>query len=175
MEDKEIEIQVNLTSDDQKRCLLWYDRVKITCLKIIVGFFAIFILVGGVAFSLDSDDSTSVIMLIPILIPFALFSFLLFSIFRNINKQAEIVELNSEEIKYTYRDNGFEVNSNSSRLETSWNKIHKIIENKTDFLFFPQENIFFPIPKICSENENQIEKLRNLIGSNLGANAKLIN
>ncbi len=171
---EEIEIKTKTTAEDFKRALLSHSRIKIIGLAIVTAAFFLFIIVGIFLLALSKKNNTSPALFFPILFPALLFAFLLFSSFRTITKQSQQLEENSEETAYIFDEQGFLAESASSSVKTLWSKIYKVTENKTDFLIFPQKNLFFPIPKRFFESENQINIFRTIIQKQLGENAKLL-
>ena len=171
---KQIEVYVDVTAKDYRRVLLWYFWKRI----LLVGLVYIFVIpvtlwfvaFGAGASPLDSQNKPifavfTLLGLLPILLVLGFY----FSIWR----QAKKVERISEKSKFVFNDKGIETQSNSTSSQMLWERLVKIFETKTDFVFFPQENIFYAIPKHFFTGDEQILALRSLLVEKIGNKARL--
>lgn len=176
MSEKKIEIQVENTARDYRRVLLWFYFKKF----LIVGILYLLIitpmlwltLFGAGANPFDGKNSSIIWMMTF----FALLPILIVSgIFYNIWKQANNIGKTLEPTKFIFSDEGLESSAKSSATKVTWNTFQKIQELKEDFLFYPQKNIFYTIPKRSFQSNSQIDEFRNLVREKLGDKAKLKN
>lgn len=175
---RKIEIDVDVKAEDYRRVLFWYNRIKIFALA--TGIFIttpaiiwLLVFVEG-ANKIDSKNrdifSTVIFYGLFVLLPIFL-AIILYSICKQSKKLASI----SEAVNFVFDANGLESKAESTTTKSSWERFAKICETKTDFIFFPQENIFYPIPKRFFKSENQIDDLKKLVKEKLGKKAKLQN
>jgi len=90
-----------------------------------------------------------------------------------IRNQANKATKAAERAQVTFDSEGYHAFSESVSSSRNWSKFEKVVETNSDFVFFPQENIFYPIPKRFFDSEDQISKLRVLLRAYLGDKAKL--
>ncbi|MEP6903654.1 MAG: YcxB family protein [Actinomycetota bacterium] len=172
--EEKIEIEFDVTAQDYRRILFWYHWKSTLALAIIylIGASTMIWLVtfgaGGNSFDVKIKDVFLIFgffTILPILIGFSFY----FSIF----KQAKKIEKICEKAIILFDENGVESKSETTSSKMNWERFAKIYETKTDFIFFPQENLFYPIPKRFFKNAGQIDDFKKLITVKLGANAKL--
>jgi predicted PurR-regulated permease PerM len=174
MDGKRIEIEVLNTTQDYRRVLLHTSLKKLFVAGIL--YFLIVTPMLWLAFfgaGADPFDGKSNSVLVVMLL-FALLPILLVAgIYSNIWRQAKAIEKTLESAKFVFSENGLETNSKSTSTKVTWDAFQKVQELKEDFLFYPQKNIFYTIPKRSFLNDLQIEDFRSLVREKLGKNAKL--
>jgi YcxB-like protein len=174
--DQKIEVEIDVTAEDYRRVLFWYfwKRILLVALLylIIIPASIWFVAFGAGANPLEIQNRQLLIVfvffgMLPILLVFGRY----FSIWR----QAKKIENISEKSLFIFSDNGLETKSKSTSSQMLWERFAKIYETKTDFIFFPQEHVFYTIPKRFFINQNEMQDLRELVGRKLGEKAKLQN
>lgn len=176
MNNKKIEIEVMNTAKDYQRVLLWFYSKRL----LLTGIFYLLIVTPtlwltffGAGASPFEEKNSSVIL---VMLIFALLPILIVGgMFYGIWKQSKNIEKTLEPAKFVYSDEGLETFSKSSTTKVTWDTFQKVKELKEDFLFYPQKNIFYTIPKRSFQNDSQIEEFRNLVSKKLGGKAKLTN
>jgi hypothetical protein len=106
------------------------------------------------------------LVVVPVLIAGALF----LGINRQSKKLANSIEGDTE---ITFSDEGLESSNAMASSKVNWNFYKKVVETANDFVFYPQDNVFFPIPKRCFQGEEQIQEFRALLARHLEKRAKL--
>ena len=174
--EQKIEIQIDVRAEDYRRVLFWYNRSKIFALTAVlllaVPFIIWFVVFVEGTSRIDSSQRNffeiaifyGMFALVPIFL-----AIILISIWTQSRKLAAI----SEVATFIFDDEGLKSNAKSTTTKSNWERFAKICETKTDFIFFPQENIFYPIPKRFFQNNKQIRNFKNLIREKLGKKAKL--
>lgn len=174
MDDKGIEIEVVNTAQDYRRVLLWFHLKKL----LIIGVFYLVVTApmlwltffGAGANPFDEKNNS----VIHVMIIFALIPILIIGgIFYNIWKQARNIEKTLEPAKFIFSNEGLESTSKSTSVKVTWDTFQKFQELKEDFLFYPQKNIFYTIPKRFFQDDFQREKFKNLVREKLGDKAKM--
>lgn len=175
-ENEKIEIEVTNTAQDYRRVLFLQSYKKF----LIAGILYFIVIVPMLWFTFfgaganpfeEKNGSIILVMLFFALLPVLI----AVAIFWNINKQAKMIGKTLTPAKFIFSDNGVESNSESSQVKVDWETFEKVQELKEDFLFFPQKNIFYTIPKRFFQNENQIMVFKDLIRKKLGKKANLQN
>ena len=110
-------------------------------------------------------------MVVIVCIPLIAYLTLLFGVWR----QARKIEKISEPTALTFSSTGISSVSATSETDVQWKRFNKIVETSQDFIVFPQENIFYPVPKRFFEDISQIVSLRSLLTEHMGERAKLRN
>lgn len=100
------------------------------------------------------------------------FIFLGFSYF-GVRRQAKKLEGISRQTTLTFYEGGIRSESLFSTTDVQWEVFHKIEENKNSFVVFPQEKIFYPVPKRFILDSKDLENLRTMLRDNLGDRAKV--
>ena len=160
--ENKVEVAVEVTAEDYRRVLFWYHKTRLIIYGILIAVFSLPVTLGIIFVLSQGRVKTPQIFLFlifPILLPFFTLGLTVFKI-RN---QAQNIVKTTEPTKFTFTEDGLTAVSDSSTVKTKWSKFHGIKETKTDFIFFPQKNIFYPIPKRFFDNEIQINQLRNFI------------
>ena len=176
MNEKRIEIDVVNTVQDYRRVLFqqqWKRVVLIAIVYLIIIVPTIWLTMFGAGanpFESKSNDPLIVMSLFGIL-PILMAISIYFGVWRQADKISKIIE----RAKFTFTEQGLESVTESSSSQMDWNRFSKIRETKDDFIFYPQENIFFVIPKRFYQDKVQIDNFRELIREKLGKKAKLKN
>lgn len=174
MNEEDIEIEVVNTTQDYRRVLFqqqWKRVVLIAIVYLIIVipmFWLTMFGAGANPFESKNKDILIVISLfgiLPILMAI--------SIYFGVWKQAEKVSKIITRAKYTFTEQGLQAITDSSSSQMDWNRLSKIKETKKDFIFYPQENVFFVIPKRFYQDQFQIGSFRKLIVEKLGEKAKV--
>lgn len=173
-ENQKIEIEVINTANDYRRVLLMQSYKKFAIAGILYLIVVIPMLwltfFGAGANPLDGKNKS----VIYVMILFAVLPILIASgIYLNIWRQSKAIEKTLEPVNFIFSTDELEIKSKSSSAKTTWDSLQKIQELKEDFLFFPQNNIFYTVPKRSFQSDFQIEDFRNLVREKLGKKAKL--
>jgi len=169
---KDIQVKVEYEASDFFRILLWHSWKKFALsLLLILAILGLFALSAVIAKPKDPINDRRVLLYIPLVAaPILSVGYFLFVIRRRSRKLAEGA---IEETDITFSDKGIESRSSQFSANVSWQQYKKIIEISDDFVFFPQDNLFFGIPKRCFESDDQIIEFRALLTANLGNKARL--
>lgn len=176
--ERKIEIQIDVKAEDYRRVLFWYNRVKISVfvIGIIVAIpFLIWFLLfveGTDLIDAENRDLFSKVVFYGMFVFLPVYlGLILFSILRQSKTLASISEITP----LVFDENGLESKAVSMNTKSNWERIAKICETKTDFVIFPQENIFYPIPKRFFKSELQIIDFKKLVLNMLAEKAQLKN
>jgi hypothetical protein len=90
-----------------------------------------------------------------------------------ISRQAEKIEKVFEPAKVVFTEKGIRSSGESSSAEMDWKNFYRVYETKQDFIFFPERNIFYTIPKRFFGGIDKIYALRELLRETLTDRAKL--
>jgi hypothetical protein len=174
--ERKIEIEIDVKAEDYRRVLFWYfwKRILLVGLLYLIVIPAMLWLVafgaGASPFEIQNRQILIVFVffgLLPILI--------IFSFYYSIWKQAKKIEQISETSVFIFNENGLETKSASTSSQMVWERFAKIYETKTDFIFFPQESVFYTIPKRYFKDQDEIGNLRELVREKINTKAKLLN
>ena len=173
MSNGEITIRIEANAADYRRVLLWYQR-KRTVITAIVTLLVLFVI--GLYVSSITNDARFVgfrleFFVAIVCVPLIAFGILFFGVWRQARKIEEI----SEPTSVTFSSNGISSVSETSKTDVQWKRFSRIVETSQDFIVFPQENVFYPVPKRFFEDISQIVSLRSLLTEHLGERAKLRN
>ncbi|HEX9962294.1 MAG TPA: YcxB family protein [Pyrinomonadaceae bacterium] len=160
--ENKFEATVEVTAEDYRRILFWYHKTRLIIYGIFIAVFSLPATLGIIFVLSQGQVKTPQIFLFlifPILLPFFILGLTVFKI----RKQAQSIVKTTEPTKFTFTEDGLTAVSDPSTVQTKWSRFHGIKETKTDFIFFPQENIFYPIPKRFFDNEIQVNQLRNFV------------
>ncbi|HMU33452.1 MAG TPA: YcxB family protein [Pyrinomonadaceae bacterium] len=169
-----VEIDFKADTSDYRRMLFWYHRsrlglIALFWLLLVVPAYIVVLFGAGGSVS-GTESGLSVFALIVLLVlPLSLVINLYFGIWRHGRKLAAI----SEPGKVTFDEVGVSSISKSASSQMIWERFKKVYETNEDFIFFPQENVFYTIPKKLFISEAQIAELRSLLRNKLGKKAKL--
>ena len=174
-----LKIDVELASEDLRRTLFWYNRTKL----ILIGIFFLFVLFMGLAGVALMSVSTArsqrpvaalLVGSLPALLPAGLSGLVLLSLVFQIRRQARLTAEASEPTRFSFSNDGMDAVTETTSVHTNWSKYKKAVETKTDFLLFPQDRFFYPIPKHFFRNELEIQVFRRLLSENISGPLKLL-
>jgi YcxB-like protein len=173
--EQKIEVEVDVKAADYRRILFWYHwkRIALIGLVWLILFPAIlwFVAFGAGASPFTSNNNSPLI----VFVLFALLPILLCgSFYFSIWKQAKKIEKISERTHFIFSESGIDSKNTLAASQFSWERINKICETKTDFIFFSQENVFYTVPKRFFVSDEQIKNFKILLAEKLGKQAKLI-
>jgi YcxB-like protein len=162
-EGESIHIDLHVEASDFQRVLVWY-RWKM----LFIVFAVISFLTTPMAFFLTRKSVPMTVSVVTVTTVFLLFSF-----YQGIRRQAKNGAAKAETTHVVFDTEGLRSTALTYSNETKWPRFEKIVETDSDFVFFPQKNLFYPIPKRFFETEDQIEKLKVLLRAYVGDKAKL--
>jgi len=172
MEGRNISIWGKPAAEDFRLVLLWFRwkrlAIVISGFVIILGFVTFYI--ANVRPRDPSNDTRFITYILLAVLPIGIAGQSYFMIRRGAKKLANLAQGS----QYRFDEDGVETGLTASG-RMNWERYVKIVETSNDFVFFPQENIFYPVPKRFFESEGQIVELRSLIAERLGSKAKLKN
>jgi hypothetical protein len=171
MSSTEITVRIDANAADYRRVLWWYQRTR-TVITAVLTFLVLFG-IGYYVSNRTNDPAYGGLRLEFIIallcVPFIAFGTLFFGVWRQARKIEEI----SVPSSITFNSNGISSVSESSETDVQWKRFNKVVETEQDFIVFPQENVFYPVPKRFFEDASQIVSLRTLIMEHLGERSKL--
>ncbi len=175
MSETVIKIDVRANAADYRRVLLWYQwkrQLFTSIVWLIVVLPALYMVSSeaGLIWLRTSKTAPLELFAILMLLPLTMAVNAYFGIWRRAKKIEQI----SESIKLVFSESGVKSESESTSNYRSWNKFDKVYETKEDFIFFPQDIVFYTVPRRFFSNPSQIEELKDLLKTNLGQRAKLI-
>lgn len=175
MDERIIEVEIYIEPGDYRRILYWYHRTSLIINGILAGLFLLIGLLALVAIALSGKTAGAqninvVFLFLPTLFIGLVFGLKLFNIWRQSKAVAEI----AEPTRYLFDETGISSVATSSSSQIVWEKYVKVVETKSDFIFFPMKKRFFPFPKRFFNNPDDILALRDLISEKLGKAAKLL-
>ena len=167
----EISVTVKPDATDFRRVLWWYQGRRKAVIVLIV---TILLLILGVAVSGKMDGPKLVgirleFVLVSLIMPFIFLG----NSFWSIRKQARKLEEISYPTTLTFDADGIRSVSDSSHTFVEWSRYDKVVETSDDFVIFPQENLFYSVPKRFLEEASTVS-LRTLLRENLGDRAKVM-
>jgi YcxB-like protein len=167
-ENKQIEVDYTATAEDYRRVLIWHSWKKQT---IILG--AVILILIPVYYGLAGASPTAQPPLIigTFLLIFPLI--VLGTFYWGIWRQAAKIEKIFEPAHVVFSERGVESTGETSSSQMDWNRFHKVYETAADFIFFPQHNVFYTIPKRVFRDETEISDFKVLLKEQLAAKAKL--
>ena len=174
MSERKIEVEFKTNASDYRRVLFWYQwkRLLLIAIAWLVIFFPILYIVGFGAGANPFDSKNNAPLLVFVLL-LLLPLMLGVSIYFGIWRQAGKIERIAEHVRMTFSEDGIQSVAESSSSQRIWEGFAKVYETKADFIFFPQENVFYTIPRRFFTNDAQIKELKSLLRAKLGNKAKL--
>lgn len=167
--DATILAKYRLTGADYRRVLFWHQwkRTAITIgITILVVFFA------GISFVKPTEMEPY--KRLPIYLAIAIIPiFVTFGFYRGILRRAKKLEKISDETRSAFTNEGLEFVTALSSSSVKWERFNKIVEIGDYFVFFPQDDVFFIVPKRGFENTKSINDLKSIFKDKLGDKAKL--
>lgn len=164
--DRKIEIEYQANAKDYRRILLWYQWKKLVLSNVVI----ILVAVAFLYFA-NFDDGLISIALFLLFLPIIVIGIAYWSIWR----QAGKIEKVFEPAKVVFSEEGMQSTGESASASMKWDKFHKVQETSEDFIFFPQHNIFYTVPKRFFHSQNEISEFRELLGEKLADRATLQN
>jgi len=161
-----IEIESDLEVEDYRRALFWINKP----IFLFITFIFVFAISGTGFIAFREND---VIALILFALSIVFFILYIFSTLLSIKRQSKNLAENYEITAIKFDEAGMESKTATTFIQMAWERFEKIRESNTDFLLYPQKNIFYPIPKRFFKSENQIKVFKQLLIDKLGAKAKL--
>ena len=173
---KQVVLNVEITTDDYRRVLFWYHKKRLIIISIwlvLIGLSVTLMLIILPFSKLSQSILTAnfIPLIIPVLFPALVLGLLLLSIWN----QAKNIVKTTEPTRFTFNESGLEAVSKSTSVQSLWSRFQKIQETKTDFILFPQKNNFYPIPKRFFQNEMQINELKRFVRNSSIENIKFLN
>lgn len=173
-EKKPIEVDIKLIEPDFWR-VSFASRIKrfllVTAIYLPVAILIIYFAAFGAGANPFSENNWSVliVLFIIVIIPFVFLPSAYFSLRKLARKLAKA----SEDTHFIFSENGIETTSSSRSSKSSWGNYEKIQETKEDFVCYLSNFTFYPIPKRCFKNEQQINEFQEIVRENLGSKAIL--
>jgi hypothetical protein len=169
-DNKKIEVEYLATAADYRRVLLRY-RWKRLAAIIAVAVLIEFVVLYSAFFTMDASARPPgfvlwFLLVLPLLI-LAIF-------YWGISRQAERIEKLFEPVKAVFDENGIRSKGESSTAEMAWEDFYRVQETKLDFIFYPEKNIFYTIPKRFFGSEGKVKDFRELLKDSLNSKIKLL-
>ena len=173
--DRDIVVSLNPTVEDYRRVLFRMSRkilfVSVPLILVLgLGFLLIVVWIIASPASLANKIPALLLPSLPLLFVSLLPTVILY----NIRKQSRHLAERAEPSQVTFTTASMTVSSPSSAAETLLSRFVKAIETESDFVLFPQKQVFVPIAKRFFDNNEDIVELRKRLVSNLGADAKVL-
>jgi hypothetical protein len=169
-EDGEISVTVDPNASDFRRVLNSY-QWKRTVPIILITTFVLLVFALFVAFGAPNPTPGKILpfFLAAIVLPTFLGTLSVFGIRKHARKLAD----SSQPTTLTFDSNGIRSVSESSETTIRWSRYDKIVETADDFVIFPQENVFYAVPKRFFDDPAKIDHLRSLLREALGDRLKV--
>ena len=90
-----------------------------------------------------------------------------------LRRQAIKLEAISDDTELTASGSEMRVVTGSTDSRMKWDRLNKVVEINEYFVFFPQDNVFFVVPKEGFADTNSLEKFRSILKSGLANRARL--
>ena len=173
MEGRNISLWGKPTTEDFRRVLFWYrwKRLAISLFGLIFVFGLVTVYLVNTRPQDPSTDRRFIAYILFAIVP----AFVVMQSYVTIRRNASKLAALSQGTQYKFDEDGVESIGLAASGRMDWDRYIKVIETANDFIFFPQENLFYPVPKRFFEGEAQIAELRSLIAEKLGSKAKLQN
>jgi hypothetical protein len=170
-----IEVDVDANESDFRRIMFRYQRKYLNFLGVAFAVIGIPLITRiGLALFSNLVSGSIPIMIFTIAPPFCIVLMIVL-IVRNIRKQAANLAETTERTKFSFTNEGVDTASPSTSTSVAWSKFRKIQETSTDFIFFPQTNLFYSVPKRFFDDDGQIAELRVLISEMASGELDLLN
>ena len=172
-QDRNIVVEVETKAQDYRRVLFGQQRKRIALIAIVYLIIIVPTLwltmfgAGANPYQSKSNDPLlvfGVFAVLPILMAM--------SIYFSVWKQADKIEKITERTKFTFTEQGLEAVAQTTATKSDWSRFQNIKETKSDFIFFPQENVFYTIPQRFFQNDEQINDFKRLACEKTGSKAK---
>lgn len=171
MNENGITVKYTPTSSDFVRILIWYrwKRLAITFGIVLVVLFFITIYLANAKSKTQNPDAVQTLVITMIISPLVVTGLTYLSI----RRQAKKIEASAQASEVIFETDGIKMITPNASSESKWERYQKVFETKRDFIFFPQHNIFFGIPKRHFADGVEIGRLREILKQGLGKKAKL--
>jgi hypothetical protein len=172
---RDIVVSMNPTEEDYRRVLFKLSRKILFIwvpLILMFGLGFLLVLVWIVASPVPLSNKIPALLLpsLPLLFVCLVPTVILY----NIRKQSRNLAVGAEPSQITFTSESMTFISPSSAAETLLSRFVKAIETESDFVLFPQKQVFVPIAKRFFGNDEDIVELRRRLVSNLGDEAKVL-
>ncbi|WP_157638044.1 YcxB family protein [Flexithrix dorotheae] len=97
-----------------------------------------------------------------------------FSIYRQMSKKLKTNHMLKEMVKYEFSTTKIKLKGETFDSVISWEKLHKVKETKSWFLFYVDKITASYVPKACFSSEADMQNLLKLIKSKPGLKAELM-
>ena len=161
--------QYRLTAKDYLRVLIWYQWKRVALIFGVVLF--LMLLLGLAVLRPTPSDPYKrtplyfAVVITPIFLAGVAYVGLL--------RQASKLEAISEDTELTASGSEMRLITGSTDSRTKWDRFHKVVEINGYFVFFPQDNVFFVVPKEGFADTNTLEKFRSILKSGFADRARL--
>ena len=92
----------------------------------------------------------------------------------NIWKQSKYLGRVAEPTEVIFRADSVKLIAQSSFVETLYSRYEKVVETRTDFIFYPQKQALIPFAKRFFTSDDDIRELRIRLVSNLAEKAEVL-
>ncbi len=166
-----VTIKYRLTANDYLRGLIWYQWKRMALIFPVVLF--LMLLFGLAVLRPSSTDpyKRAPLYFAVVITPIFLVGFA----YVGLRRQAAKMEAISEESELTASDSEMRVVTSSTDARMKWDRLKKVVEINKYFVFFPQDNVYFVVPKQRFVEANSIDEFRSLLKSGLDNRARLKN
>ena len=166
-----IHIQVKSEAEDFFRILLWHGWKRIILiLAFVLLILGSFIIYAANLKPKDPANDRRFNLYIPVIfVPLIIIS----STYLGLRRRAKKLAAIAKETTVIFNHEGVESSNVLCSTQVKWEQYNKVIEISKDFIFFPQDNMFFGIPKHCFANDEQILEFKALLSLQLGNRARL--
>lgn len=170
-----IVINVQVTAEDFRRVLFRQSR-KILVLSLpLIGIFGLsFFLISIWIFLSPGGASKRIPALLIFILPLLFVSILPAMILFNIWKQSKYLGRVAEPTEVIFRADSVKLIAQSSFVETLYSRYEKVVETRTDFIFYPQKQALIPFAKRFFTSDDDIRELRIRLVSNLAEKAEVL-
>ena len=169
---EEIKVTVIPDASDYRRALLWYQRKRLLLITLVS---TILLLVLGI-FIFQNSGGPQILGIRLELVLAAVISPIVFVgiSYLGVKRQADKLVKIAQPTLFMADSDGIRTKSTSSDTDVKWDRFYKVVETRHEFIVFPQDNVFYSIPKRFFDEKSGIDKLRALLREQLGDQAILI-
>ena len=170
----DIKVEVKCNAEDYRRVLFWYQwkrHLSIGVIWLLIVFIALYTVGSGAGCIWLLTNKTAPYEFFALLLALPLMTSInfYFGIWRRAKKIAQISGL----LTVTFSENGVKSDAELASSERSWKKFDKVYETKKEFIFFPQDNVFYTIPFRFFLGDSQLQDMKSILREKLGKRAKL--
>jgi hypothetical protein len=167
--EQEITVRFHPSAADYRKVLIWYrwKRQAVIFAIVLVG-----LLMTGLAFV--TPTAAEPYKRLPIYLGVILTPIVcVFVAYLGVRKQARKLEVISEDTEFTFTRDGLHSRTSMSESTIKWERFDKVVETSKYFVFFPQHNVFYMVPKGNFDGDSQLMNFRSIVRDSLGDRAKL--